>query len=680
MANRASIVNGEMRADALDQAVVMYHNTDLLSTDHWVEADLLIGPTVTGQYTGIVCRVAGTSTWYAFTMAGDATRMKFQRVSNGAPNAAIYGTVPGGFQPNTTRRLRMQVRNGSITCSVDGTVVINTLDNTASTGGGTGTTNTGTTSGAHVFSTNFTVGGGAAPNMFSDDMEGRGRTITEGTLLDGQNSYARIDQAIPPAGFILSDSSGNNYYSGFNEQGKPRFTSTRKNGSWAMKCGLVNGGAGQYGGAFYHYSADWAAPIVYFNWWYRFDSMTAQAAQNGSNPGLWLARPNWANFDAQTPHLRLGSGLTLEQGSAVGSYAMSPNTWYKMESVINGAVGTSTTTIKNAAGAVLDTIEDWWTPIGNIGFIEFGALWCDMSAFTSIGYVFWDDVQMSSQPIGTGSSGGSTAADYGLDETPPNGLHGYNIPLVVSDGVAYPQDWGAGYGDCICFPARDDIEADHYSKALIRVGPQGISEAYTGVSVRVQPTSGSGWPSHGEANSPYAWYKMEAVGYSGKVRYMRLQYGDIQDEIDIDYPIYANTDYEFYLEVRGGNLIGKINGEVVFTHQDYNITGGKPGFTIQNQLSLQQTVIDSFEAGDFATGGSDPPPPPTPDPEPISSGTRAGLVLWASGNSANSRIDNWRAGNFETGTGTTTPVTVSVRVTSAIGTSADTAADDYTYR
>lgn len=679
---RAVIVNGEMRANVMDDQIVMYHTADLLSTDHWVEADLLIGATVTGQYTGLVCRVAGTSTWYAFTMAGDATRMKFQRVSNGAPNAAIYGTVPGGFAPNTTRRLRMQVRNGSITCSVDGTVVINTLDNTASSGGGTGTT--GTTNGAHVFSTNFTVGGGAAPTMFSDDFEGRGRTIANGTLLDTQNSYARIDQSIPAAGFILGDESGNNYYSGVNEQGKPRFTTTAKNGTYAMRCGLVNAGAGQYGGAFYHYYADTPAPIVYFNWWYRFDAMTAQAAQNGSNPGLWLARPNWANFDAQTPHLRLSADLTLEQGDASGTYAMSQNTWYKMESVINGVLGTSTTTIRNAAGAVLDTIESWWTPVGNIGFIEFGALWCDMSAFTSIGYSYWDDVQMSSQPIGTGGAGGTTAADYGLDETPEYGLHGYNIPYVITDGVAYPAAWGDGYGDCIAFPARDDIEEDHYAKALVRIGPDGITGdplgAYVGVMVRVQPTSGSGWPIHGDPASPYAWYKMETAGYSGAMRFMKIMGGNIDYEEDIYYPIEPNTDYELYLEVRGANIIGKINGEVVYEHTDYDLTGGKPGITIYNESSQQQTVIDSFEAGDFATGGSDPPPTPDPDPEPISSGTRAGLVLMASGNGANSRIDNWRAGNFETGTGVTTPVTVSVRVSSTIGTSADTSADDYTYR
>lgn len=679
---RALIVNGEMRANVMDDQIVMYHTADLLSTDHWVEADLLIGPTVTGQYTGLVCRIAGTSTWYAFTMAGDATRMKFQRVSNGAPNAAIYGNVPGGFAPNTTRRLRMQVRNGSITCSVDGTVVINTLDNTASSGGGTGTT--GTTNGAHVFSTNFLTSGGAAPTMFSDDFEGRGRTIANGTLLDTQNSYARIDQAIPAAGFILGDESGNNYYSGVNEQGKPRFTTTAKNGTYAMRCGLVNAGAGQYGGSFYHYYADTPAPIVYFNWWYRFDAMTAQAAQNGSNPGLWLARPNWANFDAQTPHLRLSVDLTLEQGDAYGTYAMSQNTWYKMESVINGVLGTSTTTIRNAAGTLLDTIVSNWTPVGNIGFIEFGALWCDMSAFTSIGYSYWDDVQMSSQPIGTGGAGGTTAADYGLDETPEYGLHGYNIPYVITDGVAYPAAWGDGYGDCIAFPARDDIEEDHYAKALVRIGPDGITGdplgAYVGVMVRVQPTSGSGWPIHGDPASPYAWYKMETAGYSGAMRFMKIMGGNIDYEEDIYYPIEPNTDYELYLEVRGANIIGKINGEVVYEHTDYDLTGGKPGITIYNESSQQQTVIDSFEAGDFATGGSDPPPTPDPDPEPISSGTRAGLVLMASGNGANSRIDNWRAGNFETGTGVTTPVTVSVRVSSTIGTSADTSADDYTYR
>jgi hypothetical protein len=64
-----------------------------------------------------------------------------------------------------------------------------------------------------------------------------------------------------------------------------------------------------------------------------------------------------------------------------------------------------------------------------------------------------------------------------------------------------------------------------------------------------------------------------------------------------NWTINPNTTYEFYLEIIGNTLKGKIDGVELFTVNDFNITTGKPGITLYNEDSLQRTTIEYFEAG-----------------------------------------------------------------------------------
>jgi len=329
----------------------------------------------------------------------------------------------------------------------------------------------GTTSGAHSYAngnawrakaagwncTEITVPiptaiNGTTANIFTENFDGRGQTISNGTFVTSTNSFARIDQNIPPTGYV--DWNGN-YYTGLNQDGMPRFSTVSKTGTYSMRAGLVSQGEGVFGGSFYHYSMDTVEPIVYFDWWYRFDNVTAQAAQNGSTPGLWLARPNWSNFDTQTPRLSLDRNLNLSQGGAWGAYSMSPNTWYKMSSVINCPANKITTTIRDANGNWLDAIESNTGGVWGVGFIEFGALWCNMQHFTTTGYTYWDDVQMSTQPIGVGSSDPFTLQQsleglaQALDEWTAAGIVCIVTPTSAAIRGSNPTSWNASSLDSV---------------------------------------------------------------------------------------------------------------------------------------------------------------------------------------------------------------------------------------
>lgn len=204
-----------------------------------------------------------------------------------------------------------------------------------------------------------------------------------------------------------------------------------------------------------------------------------------------------------------------------------------------------------------------------------------------------------------GADGG--AAQNGMVDTPPLGLHGFNVPLRVSGGVARPDPVGvgAGYGDCIAYPASWSGQADQYAKARIRIGSQGVGSggtgAYTGVQVRSGPVGGSN-----NAANTYSWYKFETCGDGNQVRYVRVLNGAISGVIEAEqyfnYSIQPGQTYEFYLEIKGTTLIGKINGQTIFTKTVSAIATGRPAITMYNQTT-DQTVIEDFEAGDFVSSG-----------------------------------------------------------------------------
>lgn len=197
------------------------------------------------------------------------------------------------------------------------------------------------------------------------------------------------------------------------------------------------------------------------------------------------------------------------------------------------------------------------------------------------------DAAVSKAAYANDFSSGTTAASVGLAETPPPGLHKFNIPLQILNGSARPSSFGAGYGDCIVFPAQNDILPDHFSRAKIDVGPGGVTGkvgAYTGVSVRVSQTD-------------YSWYKMETCASATQVRFVKLVNSAIIAETYYNFSIAPNTSYDFYLEAKGSTITGKINGQTIFTRTDTTLTAGKPGFTMYNDTTIDQTLVDSYQAG-----------------------------------------------------------------------------------
>jgi hypothetical protein len=240
-------------------------------------------------------------------------------------------------------------------------------------------------------------------------------------------------------------------------------------------------------------------------------------------------------------------------------------------------------------------------------------------------------------------------------------------------GVAIPNTFGAGYGDCIAFPTYETFLPDQWARAMIKISSEGAAAgstgSYTGVMVRVSPTSGSGHP-----NTDYNWYKFETCGSNSQVRFSTVINGTNPTNNYYNYNLVPGQTYEFYLEVRGNTLVGRINGAQIFTTTQTALSSGKPGITLYNDSSATQVSIDSFECGDFGQAGTPGTPSipgeSTPPPASLAGNTRVGISSYRPNSTlASVWLDNFRSGNFlsespvpdptDPGTPGTTPTTIS---------------------
>jgi hypothetical protein len=295
-----------------------------------------------------------------------------------------------------------------------------------------------------------------------------------------------------------------------------------------------------------------------------------------------------------------------------------PGVTYSDGTVTNGTSYTYTVRAVNSVGSSVDsnTVSATPTapatapsaPTGLTAVAGNGSVNLSWNAPTNTGGSAITDYEIFRGVAGTGGASFSTnfatgmvAGDVGLANTPSNGLHNYNVALAISGGVARPSaPAGEGYGDCIAFPAQNDISANHYAEADVIIGAAGVGSggtgAYTGVMVRVTPTSGSGHPA-----SAYNWYKFEVCGDTNNVRFVKIVNGAIAGDQYYPYSIQPNQTYRFRLEANGSTITGKINGSTIFTRTETQLTTGKPGITIYNNTA-NQTAIDNFSAGDLGAG------------------------------------------------------------------------------
>ena len=114
------ISGGVARAQEL--GVEVYARTsDLGSPDHWVEADLTIGADVTGNFTGVMTRVAESSTgysWHKFETWGTWNSLRLLTLVDSRIDEEQY--FPYQLRANTTYRLRLEARQSTLIGFVDG--------------------------------------------------------------------------------------------------------------------------------------------------------------------------------------------------------------------------------------------------------------------------------------------------------------------------------------------------------------------------------------------------------------------------------------------------------------------------------------------------------------------------------------------------------------------------------
>lgn len=117
-------------------------NTDMVSADHWVEADLVIGSSVANQYCGVMARVSKPATgpsysFYKWECQASSNSVRLETVLNN--NVGIFTqVVPYNIQPNTTYKLRLEVIGTNIKGYINNEKILDVTDSTLTTQTGVG--------------------------------------------------------------------------------------------------------------------------------------------------------------------------------------------------------------------------------------------------------------------------------------------------------------------------------------------------------------------------------------------------------------------------------------------------------------------------------------------------------------------------------------------------------------
>lgn len=87
------------------------------SADQFAEADLIIGSSVSNQYTGVDVRANLTGpiySWYKLETVSSSSQMRILALQNNRIAAEYYADIPGGLQPNRTYRIRLEVTGSTL--------------------------------------------------------------------------------------------------------------------------------------------------------------------------------------------------------------------------------------------------------------------------------------------------------------------------------------------------------------------------------------------------------------------------------------------------------------------------------------------------------------------------------------------------------------------------------------
>ena len=580
---------------------VSLNNTDLITSDHWVEADLVVGSTVANQTVGVVARATSNNSYYVFETSGSSSSLRLRAVVAGSTATTWTGAFTPS--PNTTYKLRLDVVGSSINCYVDGVLLISVTDTTLQT----------QTKGGIVVARI----GNQLETVTLDNFKA-GNFLTGGSNGGGE----------PPTGglaFIQGFSTGST-------GADANFTMLR--GALTIASGTLRASALSTEIDGYH-TTDLGSEHHYVQ-----SDCVIGASDTGTywaiNARMATSGLTYYSVEVQPGRgvnlLRVVGGTYTSLGFWASGWALNSTHTLKLE--CNG----STITVSADGVAVITVTDGGITAGSKVGVHIFTSGAVTNMVFDNFGgkAVAWNGTTVP-PPVVTPPTGGggsttppptstseaasvgdqgsgyyysnfdnaTNAASAGLAETPPNGLHGFNVPIRFSGGAARPDavGVGAGYGDCIAFPSQADITADQFARAKIRIGSSGSTGGatstgtFTGVMVRVTPTSGSGY-----ASTAYSWYKFETYGYSANtVRWTKVVNGVNSGGQNYSWQLNPNTTYDFYLEVRGNTLTGYIDGVFVFTANDFDLTTGKPGISLYNDVTDQATVLD-FEAGGFPAG------------------------------------------------------------------------------
>jgi hypothetical protein len=481
-------------------------------------------------------------------------------------------------------------------------------------------------------------------NILNETFEGRGQSISNGTKINGDNTFARLNyEGIPVSGFCIYDMSP--CYTDQFDQALPAFDSSVKiSGQYSGKFSITSVGRDIQAGSFYHQSFD-RTTTAYARFWWRFDDAMANA---GGNPSLMHWRGDYGQ-GPQYADIRLGASKTLNlsnhdgSGGVNGSYQYAANTWYDVSLELDGPSGLSRLVVRDQQGNQLQDTTHYYQSGGDIGFIEFGVLGGYSQNYNSLASMWYDDVRMSTDPIDgndptptpnptptpsptptppptptptptpnpTPTPSGSTfSTDFNSCSTitacgfyvlPPPGPHDFAYPgsdgsafgpVGIYGGAAHAE--GAQRESVVSAPITTG--ANQFAEATITVGPAWGDNDYTGVTVRTQQDSATGH---------YAWYKFEIFG--GSTRIASLFYEPNLgrhgfNECSGPGGIYTNSVHKLRLEVYGQTLIGLIDGTPVIHCVDNSVraisSGGAPGLHLQGA----NMAIDDFNAGPL-TGG-----------------------------------------------------------------------------
>jgi len=133
------VKDGRINADPNTNLIDSYATANgTFTADQYSEADLIIGSSTAGQYTGVNVRanIEGPSlySWYKLETVSSATQVRVLTLKDNKIAAEYYATIPGGLKTNTTYKLRLEVSGTTIKGYVNGALLINVTDNNIANG------------------------------------------------------------------------------------------------------------------------------------------------------------------------------------------------------------------------------------------------------------------------------------------------------------------------------------------------------------------------------------------------------------------------------------------------------------------------------------------------------------------------------------------------------------------